>query len=96
MLPETQLLSLVSLSFQDQSQPARGSVRPVYEVDPLLVLASGLKRFGPFKRGASRVLIRLTPIDPRVDPAGDGAAAASFFLAIEPPLDSAAASPSSS
>ena len=36
-------------------QSARGLVRPTYEVDPLLVLARGPKRFGPKQKRAARV-----------------------------------------
>ena len=36
-------------------QSARGPVRPTYEVDPLLILARGPKRFGPKQKRAARV-----------------------------------------
>ena len=49
-------------------QPASGPVRPSFGVDPLLILAHGPKRCSPEQKRGVRVSIRLTPIDPRVDP----------------------------
>lgn len=50
-------------------QSERGPGRPTCEVDSLLILAHGLKRFDPKQKRGTRVKIRSIPIDPRVDPA---------------------------
>ena len=52
----------------DGSQSANGPGRPTCEVDPLLILAHGPKRFDPNQKRDGRVEIRSIPIDPRVDP----------------------------
>jgi len=49
-------------------QSANGPGRPTCEVDPLLILAHGPKRFDPNQKRDGRVEIRSIPIDPRVDP----------------------------
>jgi len=49
-------------------QPASGPVGPSFGVDPFLILAHGPKQCSPEQKRGVRVSIRLTPIDPRVDP----------------------------
>ena len=49
-------------------QPARGLGRPSYKITPLLESICGSERVDPKTERSSRMVILLTPGDPRVDP----------------------------
>ena len=54
-------------------QPARGLDRPSYEIAPLLESICGSERVDPKTERSSRIVILLTPGDPRVDPSRNAA-----------------------